>query len=365
MADNQYNEDIYPFTFFCSVLLLLYSTGCQFTSRTAEEPVLEKIEKAFSVKAGGSLTIVSEFGAIEIQTAEQNEVAVVITKESKFKLVGTIQEVLEDFEVAFEHEGPDVRIEGAFKRGREHWQKKLNRLKIRFLITVPQQYNVDLDTSSGGISVADLDGNVRARTSGGSLRFGNITGTVWGRTSGGSIKLTSCESQAELKTSGGSIEVVNVAGDVRAQTSGGSLRLGEIQGSIWGKTSGGSIKVARCNGGVDVQTSGGSIRLESVGGDVNAKTSGGSIHAAMTTQPQDECSFRTSGGGITVMLIPDIAVDVEAETRGGHVSTDFVVKSTLQGKVPKNRLEGSINGGGPLLKLRTSGGNIHLQKATD
>lgn len=326
---------------------------------------MEKIEKAFSVKSGGNLTVVSEFGAIEIQTAEQDEVKVVITKESKFKLVGTIQEVLEDFEVAFEHEGPDVRIEGAFKRGREHWQKKLNRLKIRFLITVPQQYNVDLDTSSGGISVTDLNGDVRAGTSGGSLHLGDITGSVWGRTSGGSIKLTSSGSQADLKTSGGSIEVVNVAGDVHAQTSGGSLRFGEIQGSIWGKTSGGSIKVTKCSGGADVQTSGGTIRLESVSGNVKAKTSGGSIRAAMTTQPQNECSFRTSGGGITVMLIPDIAVDVEAETRGGHVATDFVVKSTLQGKVPKNRLEGSINGGGPLLKLHTSGGNIHLQKAAN
>ena len=85
----------------------------------------------------------------------------------------------------------------------------------------------------------------------------------------------------------------------------------------------------------------------------------------MTTQPQRECNLRTSGGGITIALIPDIAVDVEAKTSGGHVSTDFVVESVIQGKVPKNRLEGSINGGGPLLKLRTSGGNIRLQKAAD
>ena len=85
----------------------------------------------------------------------------------------------------------------------------------------------------------------------------------------------------------------------------------------------------------------------------------------MTTQPQDECNLRTSGGGITLTLIPDIAVDVEAETSGGRVSTDFAVESAIQGKVPRNRLKGSINGGGPLLKLRTSGGSIRLQKAAD
>lgn len=299
-----------PSIFLCAIL---YSTGCQFTSLTAEEPVLEKIEKAFSVKAGGSLTIVSEFGAIDVQTAEQDKVEVIVTKESKPKLVlGKVsQEVLEDFEVTFEHKGADVRVDGKFKQGRKHWQKQLNRLKIHFLVTLPRQYNVDLDTSSGGISVDDLDGYVRTETSAGGLRFGKIKGTVWGRTSAGSIKLTSCDSA------------------------------------------------------VDVITSAGSIELESVGGDVNAKTSAGSIRATMTAQPQNECSLRTSAGGITVTLIPDVTVDVDAETSAGSVSTDFAVASIIQGKFPKNRLKGSINGGGPLLKLRTSAGSIRLQRAGD
>ena len=298
-----------------SILLcaILYSAGCQFISLTTEEPVLEKIEKAFSVEAGGNLTIVSEFGAIDIQTAEQDKVEVVVTKESKPKLVlGKVsQEVLEDFEVTFEHKGADVRVDGKFKQGRKHWQKQLNRLKIHFLVTLPRQYNVDLDTSSGGISVDDLDGYVRTETSAGGLRFGKIKGTVWGRTSAGSIKLTSCDSAVDVKTSAGSIE------------------------------------------------------LESVGGDVNAKTSAGSIRATMTAQPQNECSLRTSAGGITVTLIPDVTVDVDAETSAGSVSTDFAVASVIQGKFRKNRLKGSINGGGPLLKLRTSAGSIRLQRAGD
>lgn len=308
---------------------------------------MEKIEKTYSVKSGGSLTVLSEFGAIEIQTAEQEKVEVVVTKESKSKLVKASQEALEDFELAFEHEGSDVHIQGVFKQGWEHWQKQLNRLKIYFLITVPQQYNIDVNTTNGGVSVANLTGDVRVRTSGGSLCFEGIAGEVWGHTSGGSI------------------ETVNVTGDVQVRTSGGSLRLGAIQGFVSGRTSGGSIKVTDCSGGTDVRTSGGGIWLGDIGRNVTARTSGGSIQAAMATQPQSECSLRTSGGAITCTLIPDVAVDLEVKTSGGRVATDFEVESTIQGKVPKNRLEGSINGGGPLLKLRTSGGSIHLQKASD
>ncbi|MYC76853.1 DUF4097 domain-containing protein [Candidatus Poribacteria bacterium] len=386
MADSQYDESVYRAIHLFFTLLTFYSVGCQSMSVTAEELILEKIERTYNVQAGGNLTVASEFGAIEIQTAEQNEIEIVVTKAAK-SWHRSAKEALADFEVAFSPENAqvptpgqtddapdylsvvpenvDVHIEGKFKHGREHWRKIRNRLEIRFHVTIPKDYNVDLETQGGSIKVGDLDGTVRAHTSGGSLRLGNITSTVWGRTSGGSIKLTSCGSPVDLKTSGGSIEVVDVAGDVQAQTSGGSLRFGDITGSIWGKTSGGSIKVASCSGGADVQTSGGGIRLQSVGGDVNAKTSGGNIHAVMKTQLQDACSLRTSGGGITVTLIPDIAIDVDAETHGGHVSTDFAVASVIQGKVPKNKLKGNINGGGPLLKLHTSGGNIHLQKAAD
>ena len=308
---------------------------------------MEKIKKTYDVKSGGRLNVLSDFGAIEIQTAEQETVEIVITKASKSELGGKVQEMLADFELAFEHEGPDLSVRGTFKRGSEHWQKQLNLATIHFLITVPQHYNVDLNTENSNISVADLIGDVRVKTSGGSLCFGNITGTVSGHTSGGSI------------------EAVNITDDVQVRTSGGSLRFGAIRGFVSGRTSGGNIKVVDCSGGTDVRTSGGRIWLGGISRNVTARTSGGSIQAAMKAQPQSECSLRTSGGAITCTLIPNVAVDLEAKTSGGRVSTDFAVESVIQGKAPKNRLEGRINGGGPLLKLRTSGGSISLQKATD
>lgn len=323
-----------------------------------EEHILKKIEKTYNVKSGGDLTIVSEFGTIDVQTAQQDKVEAVIIfipadssvgnvvgnnnvvnnvviingkvqNGSKSKLDPRVKEAVEDFEVTFEHKDADVRIEGKFKRGRKHWRKELNRLKILFQLTVPRQYNLDLVTSSGGVSVADLDGDVRAKNSAGSLRFGKIKGTVWGHTSAGSIKLTSCDSTVDVKTSSGSIKAGNVVGNVQAQTSSGS------------------------------------IRLDSVGGTVNARTSSGSIRVSLAGQPREACSLHTSAGSITVNLMSDIEVDVDAETSAGRISTELAVASVIQGKMPKNRLKGSINGGGPLLKLRTSAGSIRLQKAAD
>ena len=91
---------------------------------------------------------------------------------------------------------------------------------------------------------------------------------------------------------------------------------------------------------------------------MSASTSGGSIKAYMSKQPQSDCKLTTSGGGIDVYLVKDVKVSVDASTSGGHVSTDFPV--TVQGKLQKSKLKGEINGGGPQLYLRTSGGSINI-----
>ena len=63
-------------------------------------------------------------------------------------------------------------------------------------------------------------------------------------------------------------------------------------------------------------------------------------------------------GKILAILRGRIGIDVDAQTNRGTISSDFVV----QGTQSKNSLKGKINGGGVLLKLRTSSGDIRLQK---
>ena len=371
-----------------AVLMLLYSSASGLNANaqvssdgtsTSDGNILKKIEKTYNVKAGGNLTVVSDFGAIDIQTAEQDKVETVVTfspasyviqgdgnivinQRGNIRINGNVvtingvkvkpdaefdpkvQKAVEDFEVTFEHRGSDVRIDGKFKQGWKHWRKELNQLKIRFQVTVPQQYNVNLKTSDGSVSIADLGGEARAQSSDGSLRFGNIVGNVWGRTSDGSIRLTSCSSPVDLKTSDGSIRIGDVVGDVKAQSSDGSLHFGKIRGALW------------------AETADGSIRLEQGFGTVNVKTSDGSIRAQITAQPKQDCSLHTSDGSIVVTLISNIALNIDAKTSDGRVLTDFSVVPGSQAKTPKNQLKGKINGGGPLLKLLTSDGRIHLRK---
>ncbi|MGS2720967.1 DUF4097 family beta strand repeat-containing protein [Paraglaciecola aestuariivivens] len=141
-------------------------------------------------------------------------------------------------------------------------------------------------------------------------------------------------------------------------TSGGSLAIDDLNGDIKAKTSGGSIKVGNVTGNVSLHTSGGSIKTRTISGNLYAHTSGGSIKTTLDKQLTDDAKLTTSGGSITAFLRSDIKIDIDASTSGGRVKSDF----EIVGKTKKRAVRGSINGGGPTLTLKTSGGNIKIKQ---
>jgi len=287
----------------------------------------QEINRIFDVSPGGQLTLETDLGSVELTSSRSNKVEVRVILNAKTRNRDRAEEIFDHFHIEFNQEGDDVYIlaEYDYKRGSlRFWDRKRSRLRVKYFITVPARYDVSLQTIGGSVTVGDLEGRVRVVSSGGNLNFENITGPVRGKTSGGSIELLSCTGTADIRTSGGSISIGRVDGDVAAHTSGGSISIEEALGSI------------------------------------DASTSGGSVTARLTRQPKDDCRLTTSGGNVTVYMAKDIAADINAKTSGGRVKNDFPLK--VKGCVSRTSLEAAINGGGPELYLRTSGGNIHLRE---
>lgn len=311
-------------TFLYISLILAFTlafTACEEISwAESKEDILTK---SFNVSEGGVLTMDVERGSIELDTHKGETVNVKIIMKARASNESKAQEIFEDYQIDFKHTGSDVTIDAEWE-GRKGFFSRGNKLRVQFLVTVPEKYDLDLITSGGSISVSEIEGEVKVRTSGGSLKFDTVKGEVWGRTSGGSIKLEGCTGNADVDTSGGSISIGKVEGEVKAHTSGGSISVNEVMGTI------------------------------------NASTSGGSVSAYISRQPQGDCTLKTSGGSVTASLGKGIKVDLDAKTSGGRVYTDFPV--TMKGEIKKHKLNAKINGGGPELYIRTSGGNIKIKE---
>ena len=70
-------------------------------------------------------------------------------------------------------------------------------------------------------------------------------------------------------------------------------------------------------------------------------------------QPSGDSELETSGGTIRVELADGIALDVEANGGSGGVHSDFPIGGSTHSE---HTLRGPLNGGGPRLYLRASGG---------
>ena len=186
--------------------------SCLLTRATAEDishGVNKVIEKTYNVNPDGRLTVNADIGRVDIQTHTQDSVEIIITKKSKRPSNRRLQKVLADFKVTFDVTRSDVSITGAFQRGKTYWRWhplfNLRHLDIHFLVTVPQRYNVDLNTQSGNISTDGLTGAVQAETGEGNMRFNGIKGPVSGKSGAGNITLANCQGTVDVKTSVGNI----------------------------------------------------------------------------------------------------------------------------------------------------------------
>lgn len=297
------------------------------------------LKHSFRVSPGGVAHVATELGSIDVTTHRGSTVEAQVIRRVPGDDRDEVARVLENFEVTFDQRGNDVYVTA--RRKNRGWMFRDTRLKVRIMVHVPTDFNVNLRTSGGNISVSDLQGEVDVRTSGGNLRLGRIQGPVMARTSGGNIELRESGGKADISTSGGNISIGEVEGDVRAHTSGGNIRIKSVGGAL------------------DADTSGGHIDIDDARGRISASTSGGSVVARISAQPTGDSRLSTSGGNVVVYLAKDIAVDIRARASGGSVHSDIPI--TIQGKVERSSLTGKVNGGGPELVLSTSGGGVEIK----
>ena len=284
----------------------------------------DQTERTFEVEPGGTLYVESDPGAIDVNTWDQARVRIRITGG-------------DNFDIDMEQSGDNVSViaerrSSLFGFGRD---------SIRISADVPTRYNLDLNTSGGGIRVGPISGNVRADTSGGSIEIDDVTGgDVAVDTSGGRIRINNVDGSVVADTSGGSINIGNVTGDVEADTSGGSIDVGRGGGRVELDTSGGTIRAGWAEGPISVDTSGGNIFLEGSAVRVEADTSGGNIEV----QRSGGAVFAdTSGGSI---IIRRAVGPIRADTAGGRIDAELIAFE---------------NGRDATVELETAGGDITMR----
>jgi len=351
--------------------------------------------------AARNLRVKVDIGSVRVQGGSTSGISYVIRNRTQ---TGSEQEARHEFDsykITASVRGDTAWIVADWRDGRRH------RFSGEFTINVPRDMElVKVETDGGSVSAEAVSGRVEAESGGGSIKLDDIGGAVNAETGGGSIDVGTIGGDVNLHTGGGSIKVVSAKGKLNAESGGGSVHVvtglqsavletggGSIQmerctGRLKASTGGGSIDLGDIDGGAELETGGGSIRLGSAKGPVRAETGGGSIELngvpsaraetgaggiiakflASGAEPADSV-LETSVGDITVYLPSNLNMTIRAaiEVANGHnIRSEFPelrVVSEGGDYGPKTvTAEGNLNGGGPVLKVRVTTGNINFRR---
>lgn len=304
-------------------------------------PTHSDIERTFAVKPGGLLQVSVSTGDLIISTVRNNAVSV--------RIVGLDDE---SSSLKLSQNGNTVSIH--YHPQLTSWSGRWN-ATLRFEISVPTAFNLELKSRSGEIRLLDaLTGSVRASSRNGDIRLHTVQGNVDITTTTGAVFVEDVQGDGYVKTTGGNLHINKVSGNLEISTTGGTARLGTIgkrlrvqttgsdvlvesiqgggflytsggdirvqaaTGELILSTSGGNIAVHSATGKVDAKTTGGHIRLENIKGNILAHTAAGDIYAELTPTGTSRSALSTTSGNIELRIPESAKVTIEAQVRSGH-----------------------------------------------
>jgi DUF4097 and DUF4098 domain-containing protein YvlB len=385
-----------------AMLLVLLPLALAQQSRIFREGDSWAQEIAGNLSGAKNLRVKVDMGSVRVQGGSQGGISYVIRNRSYSSSEEKARREFDAYKISAYLRGDTAWIVGDWQGGRPH------KFSGDFTINVPHEMElVKIETEGGNVTTTGVGGRVETQTGGGTIRLDEIGGAVSAETGGGSIDADAIGGDLNLHTGGGSIKISSAKGKINAETGGGSVKLiSGLQDAVL-ETGGGGIEVERCAGRVkattgggsvdlgdiggpaEIETGGGSIRLSSAKGSVRAETGGGSIELNGVPSARAETGaggivarfiaggdrtdslLETSAGDIIVYLSPHLGITVRAsiELANGHkIHSDFSeIRVSAEGceYCPKSAsAEGNLNGGGPLLKVRTTTGDIVIRRAS-
>lgn len=183
---------------------------------------------------------------------------------------------------------------------------------LEYEILIPQNGDVNLQTSSGDVSIADINGEFRLSTASGDVSLDNVQGILDVSTASGSVELESGQiTDAQVRTVSGDIELEGVSNDLVLESVSGNISVEDAQDSR-----------------LDIQNTSG-----------NFEYTGTLIDAG-------QHRVSSVSGNVELYLPEDTGFSLQADTLSGDIDNEFNVQD--------------IRRDGPALRIETVSGNIDL-----
>jgi len=320
------------------ITMLTVMLSCYGIAQDGKAPTITKI---FELDQPGTLNSKSSGGGIVVKTHNEDKVEVQAFIRKNGKILSPsdplVSDVLEGFDLEIEKNGSVINANAE----RKPKSKRMNNVGIYFTIIVPREMSCNVSSSGGGLKISGVEGTHNFTSSGGSIHLDNTRGTT------------------TAKSSGGKVQAASHNGDIHLTSSGGGITLDEAHGSVYAHSSGGSVHLNDIHGDVDAGSSGGKVVVSGACNYVKAKSSGGSVLVNISNLSK-ELHLQSSGGGVDAIIQNGAELGLDLDLSSSKVNIDL---QNFTGRSEKNRVKGTMNGGGIPVYMRASGGSVRVRYA--
>lgn len=323
---------------------------------------------ATPMPTGREVRILSAHGDITITPSQDDQAHVFVHKYVR----GNSQDEANQFNAAthpkFEQQGTVWLLDvtgGSFAQGRFNLEIQVpatysvSLLDRHGDIRVSQmQGDVDLETNHGDITVEQIKGNALLHSHSGDVTAKGISGNV--NVDGHADDTTFSDIGGTLTLNGtytGDLDVSHVAGQVKFTSSRTDLQIAKVDGQL--TMDGSDLKANSVAGPFTLRTEAKDIQLDNVSGNVHIDDRRGDIELEPGT-PLGNVEVSTTGGEISIKLPETPGFQVDAESDGGEIQSDFSLNINNDRRTAT--ATGSIGKGGPQIKLKTDRGTIQIKK---
>jgi DUF4097 and DUF4098 domain-containing protein YvlB len=286
-----------------------------FTSRANAEDYV----KSYSVTGRADVRVYTDDSSIRVTTSDTNQVEFHVTYEG----FAAIQ-IGGDIKVDSHQNGDQVELTEHVRSG---ITIGFNNRRISTEVHMPRNADLQLESHDGHIEVSSLNGKITVHTTDGGIKASQLTGTI------------------DIRTNDGSISVDTLAGDIKLHSGDGSVGGTNLDGKCEAESSNGSVHVAGRFDFLDIKSGDGSV----------------AARIAPGSRISSSWNIRTGDGSVEVAIPKDFKVNLDASTKDGRITLGLPVE--VQGNIAKSVVQGTVNGGGPSLVIRTGDGSIHLDGA--
>ncbi len=297
-----------------------FLTGCLIflSFEVLSQPGTFSFEKTYDTGTNPTLSVNAEDSDIRVHSSDNNQITVHFIAKRNNELIDIdLAELNEYFRIKIEKTNEGLQIESRSKQ-KNNFGNWHDRISLDFEIEAPIKTACNIGTVDGDVQLTGLTAN------------------------------------QQCKTVDGDIEIQKITGDLVVSTVDGDVETNETTGNIVLSTVDGDLKLENITGNIRMKTIDGDIQFRDVDGEINCAATDGDIKGSLIAL-KAPCQCNTADGDIYIKIPGESGFDIEM--KGESVHTDF---KNFDGDIAKKHIKGKVNGGGVLVTLTSTDGNIEL-----